>query len=153
MENKEYTFKIDGKTITVTAQEAQEFYPIQYALTEKDIEKYAAEYTTRIKSYKQCVSYLSKELVERLLHEERFMKEGETDYFRHKMDFDWYICIKKERTEYTNYTISACCLDNIQTHSRRYKTLSDAILHCLNNFNENASIKNKYQSIEDYLSR
>ena len=38
------------------------------------------------------------------------------------------------------YAVNAYCLDNIQTFDRRYVTLEDALLHCLNGFNENANI-------------
>ena len=50
------------------------------------------------------------------------------------------------------YAVNAYCLDNIQTFDRRYVTLEDALLHCLNGFNENANIPNRYKSIGHYLS-
>ena len=51
----------------------------------------------------------------------------------------------------SNTLLEACCLDNVQTFSRRYITLEKALLHCLNGFNENANIQNRYQSLQDYL--
>lgn len=36
--------------------------------------------------------------------------------------------------------------------SRRYNTVDRAFLHILNSFNENASIKNKYASLDDALN-
>ena len=51
------------------------------------------------------------------------------------------------------YAIEAYCLDNIQCFSRRYVSMEKALLHCLNGFNENASIPDCYKSIQDYLSK
>ncbi len=43
------------------------------------------------------------------------------------------------------YAVNAYCLDNIQdVVDRRYVTLEDTLLHCLNGFNENANIPNRY---------
>jgi len=147
---KTFTFDIDGKKISVSAPEVIHYYH-NYPLTNQEIEEYAARCTAQIKSYQECDVWLGKELVQRLLAEERLMKYGESDSFKLKLHFDWYVTIKKEKTEYFNYILEAYCLDNAQSFTRRYDTLSKALLHCLNAFNENVAINNKYKSIEDYL--
>ncbi|MBF0648711.1 hypothetical protein IR083_07750 [Dysgonomonas sp. GY75] len=147
---KTYTFDIDSKKISVFVPEVIHYFH-NNTLTEKDIEEYAAKYTAQMKSYRDCDAWLGKELIQRLLAEERLMKNGEADSFKLKLHFDWYVTIKKEITGYTNYSVNAYCLDNAQSFNRRYDTLSKALLHCLNAFNENVVTTNKYKSIEDYL--
>ena len=60
---------------------------------------------------------------------------------------------KEDNPEYApyRYTLNAYCLDNPQCFNRRYTTLEKALLHCLNGFNENAAIKDRYHSIGEYL--
>ena len=85
----------------------------------------------------------------------RLMKVGESDGFRLKLHFDWFVILKRENERMYapfKYAVNAYCLDNIQTFDRRYVTLEDALLHCLNGFNENANIPNRYKSIGHYLS-
>ena len=95
-------------------------------------------------------------LVRRLLDEERLMKNGESDGFRLQLDFGWYVELRKEdrpRVAPFRYVVEAYCLDNIQCFLRRYVSMEKALLHCLNGFNENATIPNRYESIQDYLSK
>ena len=81
------------------------------------------------------------------------MKAGESDSFTIQLFFLWYVRIRREPENLApfKYALEACCLDNVQTFSRRYITLEKALLHCLNGFNENANIQNRYQSLQDYL--
>lgn len=151
MENKIYTFNLDGKNFFVSTEEINAIYGRQYGLTEKDIEKYAARYVAQLKNYRECPRWLNKELVLRLIEEERLMKNGESDGFKLQLTFAWYVELKKENLDPFKYTINAYCLDNIQTFARRYPTIQAALLHCLNGFNENTSISNRYKSIEHYL--
>lgn len=151
MENKIYTFNVDGKNFFVSTEEINAIYDRQYGLTEKDIEKYAARYVAQLKNYRECPKWLDKELVLRLIGEERLMKNGEADGFKLQLTFAWYVELKKENLNPFKYTINAYCLDNIQTFARRYPTIQAALLHCLNGFNENTSISNRYKSIEHYL--
>lgn len=148
---KTYTFNIDGKKISVTAPEVIHYYH-DLPLPDKEIEEYAARRTAQIKSYRDCNVWLRKELIQRLLSEEKLMKNGESDSFKLKLHSDWYVTIKKEITEHFNYILEAYCLDNAQGFCRRYTTLESAILHCLNAFNENIAVNNKYKSIEEYLT-
>lgn len=112
--------------------------------------------TARIKSYRQCDRFLDAALVRRLLDEEHLMKNGESDGFRLQLHFGWYVTLRKEDRPQVapfKYIVEAYCLDNIQQFSRRYVSMEKALLHCLNGFNENASIPDKYKSIQDYLSK
>lgn len=155
LENKTYEMEFEGKKIPVTTAEVLAFYPEQHCLTEKEIEEYAAAYTARIKYYRTCERMLDKALIRRLLKEEGLMKTGESDGFKLPfLGFQWYAELRKEEMIYHpyRYSINAYCLDNAQTFSRRYLTMRDALLHCLNGFNENSSILNRYQSVEVFLN-
>ena len=83
------------------------------------------------------------------------MKAGESDSFTIQLFFLWYVRIPREPEHLApfKYALEACCLDNVQTFSRRYITLEKALLHCLNGFNENAVIPNRYQSLQNYFCR
>lgn len=151
MKNKTYEIEIEGRIISVTTKEVLDLYPEQYKLTEEDIRQYAAAYTARIKSYRECGQQLNATLVCRLLDEEHLMKPGESDSFKLQLHFPWFVRIYKERK--AQYTMEAYCLDNVQTHSRRYTSLKEALLHCLNGFNENVKVPNRYQSIDEYLTK
>lgn len=156
MENKTYGIEIDGQIIPVTMQEVLDFYPKEHCLTEDDIRQYAAICTARIKSYRQCDRFLDAALVRRLLDEEHLMKNGESDGFRLQLHFAWYAVLRKEDKPQVapfKYIIEAYCLDNIQQFSRRYVSMEKALLHCLNGFNENASVPDDYKSIQEYLSK
>lgn len=156
MENRTYRIEIDGESIPVTTEEVLEFYPKQHNLTQDDIERYAAANTARIKSYRGCERWLDAALVRRLLDEERLMKPGESDSFKMQLHFQWFVRIRKEREkQYApfRYTVEAFCLDNIQTFTRRYVKLEEALLHCLNGFNENANSPNRYRSVDEYLTK
>ena len=156
MENKTYEIEIDGQIIPVTTKEVLDFYPKEHRLTEDDIRQCAAVYTARIKYYRECDRQLDAAFIRRLLDEERLMKNGESDGFRLQLDFGWYVELRKEdrpRVAPFRYVVEAYCLDNIQYFLRRYVSMEKALLHCLNGFNENAAIPNRYESIHDYLSK
>lgn len=156
MENRTYRIEIDGECIPVTTEEVLEFYPKQYNLTQDDIEQYAAANTALIKYYRGCERWLDAALVRRLLDEERLMKPGESDSFKLQFHFEWFVRIRKEREkQYApfRYIVEAFCLDNIQTFTRRYAKLEEALLHCLNGFNENANSPNRYRSVDEYLTK
>ena len=156
LENRTYRIEIDGECIPVTTEEVLKFYPKQHSLTQEKIERYAATNTSRIKSYRTCDRWLDAALVRRLLDEEHLMKPGESDSFKVQLRFQWFARISKERDrQYAPfcYTVKAYCLDNIQTFTRRYTELEKALLHCLNEFNENAKIPDRYRSIDEYLTQ
>ena len=88
--------------------------------------------------------------------EEHLMKPRESDSFRLRLHFDWFATLQREDERLCSpfkYAVKAYCLDNIQTFGRLYITLEQALLHCLNGFNENVSVPNRYRSIKEYLSK
>ncbi|MCM1067152.1 MAG: hypothetical protein NC418_06240 [Muribaculaceae bacterium] len=102
---------------------------------------------------------LNAALILRLLREEHLMKPGESDSFAVKLTFDWEMKIKREPEIYApfKYALTGICVQAspIGTHasiSRRFTTMEAALLYCLNGFNENARIPNKYASIEEALT-
>ena len=95
-------------------------------------------------------------LVRRLLDEEHLMKPRESDGLRLRLHFDWLATLRREDERLYapyKYAVQAYCLDNVQTFERRYTSLEQALLHCLNGFNENANVPDRYKSIEEYLSK
>lgn len=154
-DEKTYEYEFGDKKIIVTGKEVRAFYPEEYRLTTQDIELFAAYNTAKRKYYRKNDCQLTPELVQRLLDEEHLMKAGESDSFTIQLFFLWHVRIRKEPENLApfEYALEACCLDNVQTFSRRYITLEKALLHCLNGFNENAAISNRYQSLQDYFCR
>lgn len=156
LEDKTDNIEVDGLAISVTTKEVLDFYPAEYGLKETDIEQYAAAYTARIKAYRECDRWLDPALIRRLLDEEHLMKPCESDSFRLQLHFDWFATLRRENERLYapfKYAVKAYCLDNIQTFECRYTGLEEALLHCLNGFNENTSVPNRYKSIKEYLSK
>lgn len=152
MKSQVFEFQIEGKTIPVTREEVVAFYGSHYGLSEEDITGYT-QYVASIKHYKECERWLDKVLVRQLIEEERLMKIGEADGFKLQLTFEWYVELKRENIDDFRYTLNAYCLDNPQTFCRRYMNMEAALLHCLNSFNENARLPNRYHSIKDYLNK
>lgn len=141
--------------IVVTGKEVRAFYPKAYRLTVQDIERFAAYNTAERKYYRKSDCQLTPELVQRLLDEEHLMKAGESDSFTIQLSFLWHVRIRREPESLVpfKYALEACCLEHIGTFSRRYITLEETLLCCLNGFNENVAIPNPYQSLQDYFHR
>ena len=84
------------------------------------------------------------------------MKPRESDSFRLRLHFEWFATLRREDERLCapfKYAVKAYCLDSIQTFERHYTGLEEALLHCLNGFNENANVPDRYKSIEEYLSK
>ena len=154
-DEKTYEYEFGDDKIVVTGKEARAFYSEKYRLTAQDIEQFAAYNTAKRKYYRKNDCQLTPELVQRLLDEEHLMKAGESNSFTIQLFFLWHVRIRKEPENLApfKYALEACCLDHIGTFSRRYITLEKTLLHCLNAFNENAVIPNRYQSLQDYFCR
>ncbi len=152
MNTKSYQYEIYGQTITVTAEEVRSYYGKHRTLSEEEIEEYAARYYAFIAYHKQNPVFLNKERAKRILQEERLMKNRETETFDLKLTFTWCCIITKESVPPFIYILNAYCLDNCLSFTRRYITLEDALLHCLNAFNENVSIRDKYENIQQYYN-
>lgn len=94
---------------------------------------------------------MTKEYVKYTLEEERLWKEKESDTFTFEK---WNVTLTKIEKKYEpfNYVINAIHENGVSTWNRRYPSMEKAFLHIINNFNENANIKNNYQNINEYFS-
>lgn len=157
MERQTFDYEVKEKTISVTAKEVLTYYGEYANLKKEDMERSADYYARHIKYYKEyCNQSLDKSLVKRLLNEEKLMKKGETESFKLQLSFLWYVAITKEDDPLCKpfrYILNAWSLDNRQNFDRRYETLEVTLLHCLNGFNENANIPNRYHSTDEYISK
>lgn len=89
---------------------------------------------------------LNEEYIKQTLKEERMWKVGEADSFNFK---DWELTLRREEKIYIPFKYSVRGSNkNGSSISRRYVTMEDAFLHILNSFNDNANVKNKYNSLE-----
>lgn len=97
-----------------------------------------------------------KELVNQIIENEKKLKIGEQITFLYKNSNSniWDITIIREEEKYEPFifAIEGRKIGTNETWSRRYIGIKDALLHIVNNFNENASIKNRYSNIEEYLN-
>lgn len=150
MERQTFEYEVRDKTVAVTGKEVLTYYGEHANLKKEDMESSAEYYARHIKYYKEyCNQSLDKYLVKRLLDEEKLMKKGETESFKLQLTFLWYVVITKEDDSLCKpfrYVLNAWCLDNSQNFGRRYVTLEATLLHCLNRFNENTNIPNRYHS-------
>lgn len=157
MERQVFEYEVKGKTVSITGKEVLAYHGEYAKLKKEDMECCAGYYARHIKYYKEyCNQLLDKSVVSRLLDEEKVMKKGETESFKLQLSFLWYVVITKEDDSLCKpfeYILNAWCLENRQNFDRRYVTLEDALLHCLNGFNENANIPNRYHSTDEYISK
>lgn len=155
LERHSFIHEVNEKNILVTGKEVMEYYGQSYNLKKEEMERYAAHYTCLAKNYKESTTPVLDRLgIEQLLEEEKQIKKGQVVCFKCKFPYLWYVTIEKEDhplIEPFRYILKAYCLDNIQTFSRRYVAFEDALLHCLNKFNENEHIPNRYKSIDECL--
>lgn len=92
---------------------------------------------------------LTKDYIVTTLQEERLWKAGESDSFTYG---NWDLTLRKEESQYEPFVYSVAGISsNGSSISRRYTSMEKAFLHIVNNFNENESIKNNYERIENYL--
>lgn len=91
---------------------------------------------------------MKKEFIIELLEASQEMEDGDVKNFTFG---EWNLEIIKE-DEYApfEFAIIANKEDGLESWNRRYTSAEQAILHVLNNFNENESISN-YSSIQDAL--
>ena len=99
---------------------------------------------------------LNKEFIRKVIEKEKDFKIGEQIKFTYKNSNlnVWNITITREEEKYFPFIFAIIGEKNgtNETWSRRYIGIKEALLHIVNNFNENASIKNRYSSIEEYLN-
>ena len=100
---------------------------------------------------------LDAKMILRLLRAEHLTKPGESDGFTLDINgTQWEMKLKRESEVYLpfKYSLTGRCTEPTPagthaTESRRFTTIDGALLHCLNHFNENANVRNKYNNIED----
>lgn len=157
LEQQTFEYEVEDKTISMTGKEIMDFYGEHYGLNGEEMQRYAARNACLIKYYKESdAPLLDSLLVKKLLGKEGVMETGETENFKLQLFFLWHVTIKKEDdTCYKpfRYVMDARCLDNMQSFGRRYTSLEAALLHCLNGFNENANIPDRYRSTNEYISK
>lgn len=84
------------------------------------------------------------------------LNKGESVSFKLHLHFLWNVTITNESAEWCEdfkWSLDAKCLDNPQSFGRRYTSFGLAMLHCLNHFNENANIRNDYETLSAALSK
>ncbi len=93
---------------------------------------------------------MTKEYVLRTLREEKLWKIGESDSFNFGK---WSLTLRKEESHYKPFTYSVEGINNNTNSSisRRYVSMEKAFLHIVNNFNENANIKDRYETIDNFI--
>lgn len=84
------------------------------------------------------------------------LNKGESVSFKLHLHFLWSVTITNESAEWREefkYSLNAKCLDNPQSFGRRYTSFGLAMLHCLNQFNENANIRDDYETLSAALNK
>lgn len=108
-------------------------------------------YLNPLKTEVVTMRSFNKDSINQMLEEERLQKPGESDSFVYD---EWELSITKEEPKYSPFEYSVRGNhNNGSSWSRRYTSMEKAILHILNDFNENANILNRYDSLEDAFMR
>lgn len=102
---------------------------------------------------RRSLAEMTREHVLRILKEEHLWKAGECDTLKVKLSQEWEFILRREEETYfpNTFSLSGNKIGSKETWSRRYKTMEDALLHIVNHLNENASVRNRYQSIDEWL--
>ena len=93
---------------------------------------------------------MTKKYIVNTLSEEKLWKEGESDSF---VFGKWNLTLRKEEGIYHPFIYAVRGVHENGTWSRRYTSMEKAFLHIVNGFNENANIKNNYETIGDFIER
>mgnify|MGYP004541363441 CR=1 FL=1 len=100
---------------------------------------------------------MNKKFVLNTIKESESWKEGQCVVFRFKNFYgmEWELIFRKEEKEYLpfKYSVSGKKVNTHETINRRYVDAESAFLHIFNCFNENADIKDKYDSLDKALKR
>lgn len=98
---------------------------------------------------------LNVELINNLLNRKDSLKIGEKIKFTYKNDNGnvWNLSLRREEEQYYPFmfVIEGKKVGIDETWDRRYTSMEQAILHIVNDFNENANIENKYSDLQDYI--
>lgn len=102
------------------------------------------------------INELNREFVRELIKNENNLIEGMEITFAYKNSNSniWNLTLKREEDKYFPFIFSLYGKkqETNETWSRKYIELRKVILHIINDFNENADVKNKYNDIEEYLN-
>lgn len=157
-----FKFNVNGEIVTATYQEIEDFYPSQYNLTYKDI---TGVYGMRYAEIKSVRNYkiLTINQVRAILNDEETLSIGEqirfniTDRIAPLFNGSkWHIIITKIEEHDQSPFIYEVVAKNLYWASmlaRRFTTLDSAMLFILNGLNENANIKNTFESLEDFFNK
>ena len=98
---------------------------------------------------------LNVKLIKKLIERKNNFKTGEKVEFSYKNDNGnvWNLILIREDEKYLPFlfALEGKKVGTNQTWERRYTSIEDAILHIVNNFNENANIKNRYGDLQEYI--
>ena len=100
---------------------------------------------------------MNKEFVLNTIRECDSWKEGQCVMLRHTTfcGSEWELIFRREENIYSPYKFSVSG-KKIGTHerfSRRYIDAESAFLHIMNNFNENANVKDRFNTLESALDK
>ncbi|QJX80389.1 hypothetical protein [Priestia megaterium] len=100
--------------------------------------------------FKDKKNLTNKKYVIDLLSRCKEWQVGDFEEFTYK---HWDLTLIKEEPKYAPYAFALQGVNTIGTGTwgRRYYDANKAILHALNRFNENANIKDQYNTIEEFL--
>lgn len=98
---------------------------------------------------------LNVKLIKKLIERKNNFKTGEKIEFSYKNDNGnvWNLILIREDEKYLPFlfALEGKKVGTNQTWERRYTSIEDAILHIVNNFNENVNIKNRYGDLQEYI--
>lgn len=100
---------------------------------------------------------LNVELINKLINKEKLFKVGEKEEFLYKNSNQnsWNLTLIRDENIYSPFifALEGRKIGTNETWSRRYTGIKEALLHIVNDFNENINIKNNYSDIKEYLNK
>ena len=91
---------------------------------------------------------LNTKLIKSLMERKNDFEVGEKEKFAYKNEYGnvWSLVLRREEEQYSPFifAIEGNKVGTNETWSRRYTSMEQALLHIVNDFNENANIENKY---------
>ena len=98
---------------------------------------------------------LTVKLIKQLIERKNDFEIGEKVEFSYKFDNKnvWNLTLKREENQYLPFifALEGNRVGTNATWSRRYTSMEQALLHIVNDFNENGNIKDKYNNLEEYI--
>lgn len=98
---------------------------------------------------------LNTKLIKSLMERKNDFEVGEKEKFAYKNEYGnvWSLVLRREEEQDSPFifAIEGNKVGTNETWSRRYTSMEQALLHIVNDFNENANIENKYNDLQDYI--